>query len=115
MQNKKVMKRQQYKEVTPFNQLMVIVGFLSYMTVLWFFYEQIPSLWIFWAVLSVVGFIWIVRRSLVDVAFRCPSCFEIFQVTSDENLKGANSWTKKYLTCKNCGKTGWAKFMKLKR
>ena len=109
------MKKEQYKEITPFNQLMVIVCFLSYMITLVFLCMQIPSLLFFWVVLIVVGFIWIIRRGLVGVAFRCPSCSEIFQITIKESFKGTNSLTRKHLTCKNCGKKVWAKFMRLKR
>lgn len=64
------------------------------------------------AILALVGMGWITWWNLTCFAFRCPSCEEIFEVTTRENLSGMNSLTTKHLTCKRCGVSGWAKVMR---
>lgn len=41
--------------------------------------------------------------------FECPHCKALFVPTINEYVKGAHTWTKRRLTCHECGKTSMCK------
>ena len=64
---------------------------------------------IFAAVTAVVG---IGAAATLDVQagyFECPNCKKLFVPTTKEYVKGYHTFTKRRLTCPECGKTGMCK------
>ncbi|MCP4900764.1 MAG: hypothetical protein GY906_27685 [bacterium] len=108
------MKQRQYQELKASGQIAMIAIVMLYATGVVVGFVGFPSLWYLWAFLLLAGLVWIVRWNLTGLAFRCPSCNEIFEITVRENLSGANLLTTKRLICKSCGHLGWAKVMRVK-
>ena len=50
-----------------------------------------------------------------NFTYRCPSCGEVFEVSTLENFLNPNGVNKKYLKCPNCGKRDWAEILRIKK
>lgn len=75
----------------------------------------LPDYWYLWLLIIITGTLLLVIWHTKNFAYLCPTCGEIFEVSTLENFLGPNGISRKYLKCPRCGKRHWADILRIKR
>ena len=63
---------------------------------------------VLWAAIFAGSLFLLVRWHAHSTAYRCPSCAEVFTISTLTDLISPQVPQGKYLTCPGCGKRSWA-------